>query len=330
MARPVKDGLDYFPLDVDIDQDDKLVVPISKFGMEGFGVIIRLMSEIYKKSYYYPWSEREQYVFSNKVNVDINTVNGVVNECIKWGFFDQRCFDEHQILTSKGFQERYIGASKRRKNITFIDDYTLIDLTDACKRVSYPIFEVNVNGNEVNVYINADKVDIAITESTQIEKEIEREKEREKEIKDISAEISNFRSRYSPEHLKLIDSYFVFIADMRKSKKLSDGIYTKVYEQFARYAPVRIEYAIKTHMGSEQYSKAKEEYTFGIMRNVTDDEAVIKLASLSVQQGKKQGHSKIQNLNDRHFEKNKLEAQKIMEAMERERIRDSSVVLENC
>lgn len=157
MARPTKEGLDYFPLDINLDQDDKLVVPIAKFGMQGLGIIVKIMIEIYRNSYFYAWGEREQHVFANRVNVDINLVNEVINECIKWGFFNQKLFNAFGILTSRGFQKRYIEASKRRKNITFVDIYVLIDLEEAVKKISNPIFVVNTDGNQVNVYINPDK-----------------------------------------------------------------------------------------------------------------------------------------------------------------------------
>lgn len=157
MARPTKDGLDYFPLDIDIDQDDKLVVPIAKYGMQGLGIIVKIMMEVYRNGYFYTWGEREQYVFANKVNVDINTVIDVINECIKWGFFNQKLFNAFGILTSKGFQNRYLEASKRRKNITFIDIYTLIDLKEASTKMYNPIHVVDTHGNRVNVYINPDK-----------------------------------------------------------------------------------------------------------------------------------------------------------------------------
>lgn len=188
MARPTKEGLDYFPIDIDIDQDDKLVVPIAKFGMLGLGIIVKLMMEVYRNGYFYNWSKREQYVFSNKVNVDINTVIEIVNECIEWGFFNHKAFDDHQILTSKGFQKRYIEASKRRKAITFIQEYTLIDLGEASKKVNYPILLVDVNGNRINEYINPDKADGMSAESTQSKVKESKEKLKEKEIKDIRPE----------------------------------------------------------------------------------------------------------------------------------------------
>lgn len=167
MARPTKEGLDYFPVAVGMDQDDKLSVMIAKYGMLGLGLVLKIMMEIYKNGYFYAWGEREHFVFSNKINVDINITKEIVNECIKWSFFNETVYKKHGILTSKGVQERYIEASKRRKEITFVREYTLIDLKKACLKVFNPIYEVDVFGNEINVYINPDKAEKMRTESAQ-------------------------------------------------------------------------------------------------------------------------------------------------------------------
>lgn len=205
MARPTKEGLDYFPLDIDIDQDDKLVVPIAKYGMRGFGIIIKLMMEIYRNGYFYEWTERELFVFSKRINDDINFVTDVINECIKWGFFSQKLYDECCILTSAGFQKRYIEASKRRKSITFIDRYTLIDLSKACEKVAHPIIEVNEDGNQVNVYINPNLRSKTDAESTQSKKKVkEKEKESKRNNKDIKTIYAENVSMTDSEYQKLI------------------------------------------------------------------------------------------------------------------------------
>ncbi|MFH5187016.1 DUF4373 domain-containing protein [Paenibacillus sp. TAB 01] len=188
MARPQKEGLDYFPMDVDIDQDDKLVVPIGKFGMQGFGIIVKLMGEIYKNGYFYPWGEKEQYVFASRVIVDINTIKDVVNECIKWGFFQQELFDRHSILTSKGFQKRYVEAAKRRKELTLVHDYLLIDAGAMSKECSVSIKIVNSDGNTVNVYIKPDKSNATSAESAQSKvKESKVNKSKELKPKDTTS-----------------------------------------------------------------------------------------------------------------------------------------------
>jgi hypothetical protein len=167
MARPLKEGLDYFPLDIDFDQDDKLVVPIAKYGMQGLGVILKIMMNIYRNGYFYPWEEREQYALSSKVNVDINSVKEVVNECINWGFFNRKVFEEHKVLTSRGFQKRYIEAAKRRKSISLLIDLMLIDPNEECKKVAHSLSIVNADGNPINVYNNPDKCNPMSTISTQ-------------------------------------------------------------------------------------------------------------------------------------------------------------------
>lgn len=157
MARPLKESLDYFPIDIDFGEDDKLSVTIAKYGMQGLGIIIKIMAEVYKNSYFYRWTEQQQYPFAQRINVDINLVLDVVNECIKWGFFNRKVFEEHGVLTSRGFQKRYVEAAKRRKLISIVDDYLLIDPAVECKNVSHSITIVNADGNTVNVYINPDK-----------------------------------------------------------------------------------------------------------------------------------------------------------------------------
>lgn len=126
MARPTKEGLEYFPLDTDIDQDEKVVVVIAKYRMRGFGILIRLMMEIYRKGYCCHWTEKEQYIFSMKINEEPEFVNEVVDECIKWGFFDEVMFQKHKILTSEGFQKRYLLAVSRRKDVFIPPEHYLI------------------------------------------------------------------------------------------------------------------------------------------------------------------------------------------------------------
>lgn len=157
MARPQKLGLDYFPLDVDIDQDDKIQLVEALHGTAGFAVVIKLLMRIYKEGYYYDWTEMEQLLFSRRVNVDINVLNDIVNDCIKYGLFDQKLYEKYKILTSHGIQERYFEASKRRKNITVVNQYMLINESKI----------VNANINRVNVDINGEVVEGNDAESTQ-------------------------------------------------------------------------------------------------------------------------------------------------------------------
>ncbi len=127
MARPQKEGLDYFPLDVDMDQDDKIALIEARYGLIGFGVVIRLFMKIYKNSYFYEWTEKEQLLFARRVNVDINIINEIINDCLKWGIFDKSIYEKHKVLTSRGIQRRYLKAADRRQRVQISSAYLLLD-----------------------------------------------------------------------------------------------------------------------------------------------------------------------------------------------------------
>lgn len=105
-------------------------------------------------------------------------------------------------------------------------------------------------------------------------------------IINLSAEIENFRSRYSSELLQVIDQYLDFIRETRKSKNVSDSIIRKIMAYFNKYSPVQVEYAIRQHMSMDDKKSAKEDYTFGIIRNSSEEESERKLQRL--RQGKQQ------------------------------------------
>lgn len=149
MARPQKVGLDYFPLDVDMDQDDKIAMIEALHGIEGFGVIIKLFMKIYNEGYFYKWTESEQILFSRRINVDIKKVNAIIKDCIKWNVFNDELFEKYQILTSKGIQLRYLEIVKRRIRVEVIQDYILVN--DEA---------INAYNNIINVNINEDNADI--------------------------------------------------------------------------------------------------------------------------------------------------------------------------
>jgi hypothetical protein len=70
MARPQKEGLDYFPLDVDMDQDDKLFFIEAKHGLIGFAIVIRLLMQIYKEGYYKHYSDdKDAFLLSKRLSV---------------------------------------------------------------------------------------------------------------------------------------------------------------------------------------------------------------------------------------------------------------------
>lgn len=150
MARPTKKGLEYFPLDTDIDQDDKIQLIEGEFGIKGFAVVVKLFCKIYKDNgYYYQWDEKERLLFAKKLGEPGGLADEVVNRCIKWGLFNKTVFDKFKILTSSAIQDRFIKAISRRDKIEMIADFTLIDVSAYNNAVIVDINPINAdNGTQ--------------------------------------------------------------------------------------------------------------------------------------------------------------------------------------
>jgi hypothetical protein len=122
MARPIKQGLDYFPLDVDFFEDDKIALVYAKFGALAESVALKLLCKIYRdKGYYYPWGDDEALLFCFREVADrtkLDEVKAIVANLLERGFFDRDKYERYGILTSKGIQSRYVkicDQSKRKK-----------------------------------------------------------------------------------------------------------------------------------------------------------------------------------------------------------------------
>lgn len=127
MARPQKEGLDYFPMDTDIAEDEKILYLEAETGLEGFAIYVKLLSTIYRNSYYMMWTETQLSIYSRRFFVDKNTLSAVVSVCKNIGLFDKNLFEKYQILTSHGIQSRYLMALERRSSIKMIDEFCLLD-----------------------------------------------------------------------------------------------------------------------------------------------------------------------------------------------------------
>ena len=111
----MKTGLDYFPIDVDWLSDDKLTTLIADYGNAGLGVLMRLLSEIYRNGYCLPWAVINQKRFSVRHGVPASEVVEIVRVLVADGFFDQgMASGEAPVLTSIGIQKRWRLASSRR------------------------------------------------------------------------------------------------------------------------------------------------------------------------------------------------------------------------
>lgn len=147
----LKSGIDYFPLDVDLDTKIQLIE--AEFGLKGFAVVVKLFQMIYgKQGYYCEWNEEIALLFGSQTGMGGNAVSEIVSASIRRGIFDKTLYEKYGILSSKGIQKRYWEAAKRRISVEFREEYLLFDDVKNQKNVN--ILRKNVCRNQKNVCRN--------------------------------------------------------------------------------------------------------------------------------------------------------------------------------
>lgn len=148
MARPLKQGLDYFPLDVGFLQDMKVRRIIKSCGASAISVLIWLLGSCYRdEGYYIWWTEDLPFIVADEIGVTEGCVQEVVKRALQVGFFDASMKEKHGILTSAGIQKRFLEVTSRRKAAFLRRDFALIS-------VNVDNNSINVCNNSINVYSN--------------------------------------------------------------------------------------------------------------------------------------------------------------------------------
>lgn len=149
MARPPKDGLDYFPLDVDIFEDEKIEAISGEFGIKGEITVVKLLCAIYKNGYFIVWNELVKAQLLKRLpGVSKELIERVVDRLVLWEFFDKALFHSAEVLTSKKIQQNYFEATKRRKS----NKPTLYIIEN--NKCEHNV-DINAQAKGVNVDINA-------------------------------------------------------------------------------------------------------------------------------------------------------------------------------
>lgn len=172
MARPTAKGVEYFPLNVNFINDLKVRKLLLSCGAEAIAVLIYLLSTIYKdEGYYVEIHEDEIDLIALDVNVTPEFVLEVINKACEVRFFDVNLYENFNILTSKGIQERYLKITERRKNSVVITQFNLINVYNN---------SINVNNNSINV----DNNPVNVYKSTQ--SKVKKSKEKKSKVKSLS------------------------------------------------------------------------------------------------------------------------------------------------
>ena len=143
MARPLRDGVDYFPFDVGMLRDPKVKLIKGEFGALGVLVLITIMSSAYEENgYYKEWSDDVCILVSDEVGCGCNfgTVAEIVKGCVRRSLFDEGVLNAFGVLTSAGIQRRFLRAASKRDDIQIFQEYWLLDIND---RKDFPASMLN-------------------------------------------------------------------------------------------------------------------------------------------------------------------------------------------
>lgn len=114
MARPRKTSLDYFPLDTDFFQDEKMICIYGEFGIKGQVIALHLLCAVYRNGYFARWDERLSLKIAAATGLSTALVDQVVRALARWKFFDKTALEQESVLTSPGIQRRYFEAVRWR------------------------------------------------------------------------------------------------------------------------------------------------------------------------------------------------------------------------
>lgn len=192
MARPLSDGVSYFPKDTDFYSDDKIRLLRAEFGAKGMYLLDYVLCEIYKKDgYFMKWDRSKCYLVSDGAGCGCSPsfADELIAGCIRCGIFDKTVFDKYGVLTSAGIQRRYVRMFNGRDYIRIIKEYFLLNVEDR-KDVSRGILEKCVFMSE-SVRENSDK----IKENPDKNKENRQSKAEESKVKVYESKESGNRVR---------------------------------------------------------------------------------------------------------------------------------------
>ena len=172
MGRSRKNGLDYFPFDIDTFQDIKIRKLIKYQSGKAVTIYASLLCLIYKNGYYMKWDKELPFIISEMTGFEEAYISEVIKSCMTLGLFSKELFESCGVLTSEGVQERYRSICRQLKRKCDFGEYILISSEE--KGISSE--EKGISSEEIP--INPEKKGIS--------SEKFRLKEKEREIKEIS------------------------------------------------------------------------------------------------------------------------------------------------
>lgn len=170
MARPRKDGLDYYPMDVNFLGDIKVKKVIRSHGIQAVAVILHLLGTVYRDTgYYATYDDDLLFITADELNLEEKYVKDVVEKLLEVDFFSREQAEKNKVLTSIGIQERYRKATERRISVN-INDSLCIQKPRSSEDNVYRSTQSKVKESKVKESKVEDRAASDLTEASKLSK----------------------------------------------------------------------------------------------------------------------------------------------------------------
>ena len=125
VARPIKEGIEYFSTYVTHFSDMKIKRLIRSKGNRAIGIMLNVYTKVFDTSYYAEFNEDLSFIISDELREDEAFVNSVIMELAELSIIDKNLLIKYGIITSEVIQDAYFMAIGRRKQATLITELML-------------------------------------------------------------------------------------------------------------------------------------------------------------------------------------------------------------
>ena len=222
MSRPQKEGIDYFPFDIDFFSDPKIKILKARYGVDGIAIYVYLLCEIYRSGYYIRFNDDSQYIISDDLKMSPDKVMQVLKFLLERSLFDNKLFQSDAVLTSTGIQKRFQLAVKERakKNPIQVEGFWILS-----EEKTEPFIKVNsfINKSGNNEDYSGKNSDTSRELSL---KESKVKESKENKSKEISPELSESTRQEAVYKLILNDGsyYSVYLEEIQKYRGLYPAV----------------------------------------------------------------------------------------------------------
>ena len=133
MARPQKEGLDYFPHDTDAVNDEKIEALRALYGNNGYAFYFIHLERIYRNPLFeLDISDAEtKQILCKKCGINTEEYEAILKTAIKHGCFDKEVFSKRGVLTSNGIKKRASVVIEKRDKMRLAYESKKQKISDA-------------------------------------------------------------------------------------------------------------------------------------------------------------------------------------------------------